>query len=302
STWSSKEPKARRRRWYFPGPALTSKGKETSGICSAKSTMETPPPSASGGKPTKARRSSNRSSGPGVFPPGRFWTSLSSAIACSRVPHSNPGGVIRRARARSGEESNGATCRTLRRGAPTLPRAPKSPSFLPFRRRGGRAGSGRPPGSPFGTRGFAPTRGRAQTALPVLSPGDLVLEQRFRLLRPLARGGMGEVFLAEQVSLGRTVALKVLRRDLREQPGMNERFQREATLLAQVDHPAVVGIIEYGLHEGASVLVMEYVEGRTLEAALEKGDLTPQQAYRILMQVVDGLSAIHAAGIVHRDL
>ena len=113
---------------------------------------------------------------------------------------------------------------------------------------------------------------------------------------------MGEVFLAEQVSLGRTVALKVLRRDLREQPGMNARFQREATLLAQVDHPAVVGIIEYGLHEGASVLVMEYVEGRTLEAALEQGDLTPQQAYRILMQVVDGLSAIHAAGIVHRDL
>jgi predicted Ser/Thr protein kinase len=136
----------------------------------------------------------------------------------------------------------------------------------------------------------------------VLSPGDLVLDERFRLLRPLARGGMGEVFLAEQISLGRTVALKVLRRDLREQPGMNERFQREATLLAQVDHPAVVGIIEYGLHEGASVLVMEYVEGRTLEAALEKGDLTPQQAYRILMQVVDGLSAIHAAGIVHRDL
>ena len=148
----------------------------------------------------------------------------------------------------------------------------------------------------------APGGGGVQDAPPVLSPGDLVLDERFRLVRPLARGGMGEVFLAEQVSLGRKVALKVLRRDLREQPGMNERFRREAMLLAQIDHPHVVGIVEYGLHEGASVLVMDYVEGRTLESCLDAGALSPELALPLLLQVADGLSAIHDAGIVHRDL
>lgn len=148
----------------------------------------------------------------------------------------------------------------------------------------------------------APGEGGGQDATPVLSPGDLVLDERFRLIRPLARGGMGEVFLAEQVSLGRQVALKVLRRDLREQPGMNERFRREAMLLAQIDHPNVVGIVEYGLHDGASILVMDYVEGRTLESALDAGAIAPEVALPLLLQVADGLAAIHDAGIVHRDL
>src|SRR5262249_11926035 len=76
----------------------------------------------------------------------------------------------------------------------------------------------------------------------VLEPNSLVLGDRFRVLGRRGGGGMGEVYLAEQVSLGRRVALKVLRREVGQQPGMSERFQREARLLSSVEHPAVVRV------------------------------------------------------------
>ena len=135
-----------------------------------------------------------------------------------------------------------------------------------------------------------------------LQPGALVLDGRFRVLELLGSGGMGQVFVAEQVSLGRKVALKVLRRDMSLVAGMHERFRREALLLSSVDHPAVVRVIDFGYSNDNACLVMELVEGETLETALRQGPMAPARAAALLVQLAEGLAAIHERGIVHRDL
>ncbi len=131
----------------------------------------------------------------------------------------------------------------------------------------------------------------------------LVLGGRYRLLRHLGGGGMSEVFLAEQRSLKRPVALKVLKRTLLEQPQMRARFKREARLLSSVAHPAVVRVIDFEADsDEGTVLVLEYAEGQTLEEALAQGALEPERAARLLLQLAEGLSAIHDQGIIHRDI
>ncbi len=135
-----------------------------------------------------------------------------------------------------------------------------------------------------------------------LSPDSLVLEGRFRVIRPLGSGGMGEVYLGEQVSLGRKVAIKVLHHDLHMQTGMAERFKREARLLSAVEHPAVVRIIDFGESDDSACLVMELVEGVSLHEALHNGPLAPARALAVLHQLAEGLAAIHDKGIIHRDI
>jgi serine/threonine protein kinase, bacterial len=136
----------------------------------------------------------------------------------------------------------------------------------------------------------------------MLRPGTEVLQGRFKVLELLGRGGMGDVYLAEQVSLGRKVALKTLREDLSLQPGMTERFKREARLLSTVDHPSIVRVIDFGEAEGAYVLVMEFVEGDNLASEVRQGALDPPRALSVMKDIADGLAAIHAQGIIHRDL
>ncbi len=130
----------------------------------------------------------------------------------------------------------------------------------------------------------------------------LILDGRFRLTKLLGEGGMGLVYLAEQVSLGRPCAVKVLREDLSLQSGMGERFRREALLLSSVDHASVVRVIDFGMHGASACLVMEYADGQTLEAALRSEHFPPERCLRLLMQLAQGLAAIHEKGIVHRDL
>lgn len=114
---------------------------------------------------------------------------------------------------------------------------------------------------------------------------------------------MAEVYLAEQLSLGRHVALKVLKRDLSSQPAMGERFRREAKLLSTVDHPSVVRVIDFESNpRDGTVLVLELADGLTLEQALQQGPFEPRRAMRVLLQLAEGLGAVHALGIIHRDL
>jgi len=136
-----------------------------------------------------------------------------------------------------------------------------------------------------------------------LTAGTLVLDGRFRVEKLLGGGGMGLVYLAEQVSLGRKVALKVLREDLPLTANVGERFRREALLLSSVEHPGVVRVIDFGHHGASACLVMELVEGDSLETVLQReAPMSVERTEAIVLQLAHGLSAIHERGIVHRDL
>ena len=128
-----------------------------------------------------------------------------------------------------------------------------------------------------------------------------MLGGRYRLLERLGSGGMADVFLAEQLSLGRKVALKVLRRSLANSPDMAARFKREALILSTVDHPGVVRVLDFDSGPDGNVLVLEYVEGPRLDVALKDQSFSAERSRRLLAQLAEGLAAIHARGIVHRD-
>jgi len=124
----------------------------------------------------------------------------------------------------------------------------------------------------------------------------------YRLIEPLGRGAMGEVWLAEDLQLPRRVAIKLLPRHLSEDPEAVERLLREARAAATVDHPNVVTVLEAGTVEGQPFLVMQRVEGETLERRLARGPLPVAEAVALATGVADALAEVHALGIVHRDL
>ncbi|TJZ50383.1 serine/threonine protein kinase [Streptomyces piniterrae] len=137
--------------------------------------------------------------------------------------------------------------------------------------------------------------------------GGLVGDGRYRLTRRLGRGGMAEVFAAEDVRLGRTVAVKLLRADLAEDPVSKARFTREAQSVAGLNHHAVVAVYDSGedFVGGNTVpyIVMELVEGHTIRDLLLNADAPPpDQALIIVSGVLEALAYSHQHGIVHRDI
>ncbi|MGD1103714.1 MAG: serine/threonine-protein kinase [Terriglobia bacterium] len=131
------------------------------------------------------------------------------------------------------------------------------------------------------------------------------LSRRFRLIRQLGQGGMGAVFLAEQIAVGnRPVALKVLNRKLLDDPDFLQRFQNEAASTGRIHHPNVVTIYESGqADDGTPYIAMEFLEGESLRQALaRRGQLPVPEVAEILQQVARGLNAAHKLGIIHRDL
>jgi serine/threonine protein kinase len=137
--------------------------------------------------------------------------------------------------------------------------------------------------------------------------GGLVGDGRYRLTRRLGRGGMAEVFAAEDVRLGRTVAVKLLRSDLAEDPVSKARFTREAQSVAGLNHHAIVAVYDSGEDHvnGHSVpyIVMEIVEGRTIRDLLLNAEAPgPEQALIIVSGVLEALAYSHQHGIVHRDI
>jgi hypothetical protein len=121
---------------------------------------------------------------------------------------------------------------------------------------------------------------------------------RFELIRELARGGMGQVFLARDTKLGRRVAVKFL---LQADPRLANRFVIEAQATARCTHENIVTIFEVGEHQGLPFMVLEYLEGKTLAQHLEQGVAT-RELVDIMIPVLRALECAHAAGIVHRDL
>jgi hypothetical protein len=117
------------------------------------------------------------------------------------------------------------------------------------------------------------------------------------------RGGMGVVYRATQMALGRPVALKLLAPDRAGDPDFRERFQRESRMAAAIDHPNVIPVFAAGEEDGLLYLVMRYVGGTDLQALLRsRGALGGERAADIVAQVADALDAAHAAGLVHRDV
>ena len=130
-----------------------------------------------------------------------------------------------------------------------------------------------------------------------------LLGDRYRLGERIAAGGMGAVYRAVDETLGRQVAVKVLRRELADDPTFLERFRREARAAAGLSHPGVAGVYDYGELGGQPFIVMELVEGETLaERLAARGRLPWREAFAIGEQVAAALAAAHAHGLVHRDV
>lgn len=128
------------------------------------------------------------------------------------------------------------------------------------------------------------------------------LEGRYEIVGEIGEGGMGSVFRARHLKLGHEVAIKMLLPQFVEDATIVPRFEREARALASLSHPNIVTLIDYSVTDGRPYLVMEMLEGRTLDSVLEKGPLDEKVARYIAMQVADALAYAHEIGFVHRDL
>ena len=124
----------------------------------------------------------------------------------------------------------------------------------------------------------------------------------YEVVGPLGAGGMGEVFRARDGRLGRDVAIKALPAAFAQDAERLARFEREARLLASLNHPNVAGIHGVEEVEGTRYLVLEFVDGETLEAHLRRGPLPLAEVLDVARQVAAGVEAAHEAGVVHRDL
>ena len=133
-----------------------------------------------------------------------------------------------------------------------------------------------------------------------LSAGTTV--GRYQIQSLLGSGGMGEVYKALDVTLGRPVALKVLRRELSVDPERLSRFLHEARAASALNHPNILTIHEVGDHDASRFLVSEFVDGETLRQRLDRGSLTLREILDIGIQTASALAAAHAASIVHRDI
>lgn len=136
-----------------------------------------------------------------------------------------------------------------------------------------------------------------------LAPGAVVDGTRYRLVAWLGDGGMGVVYEAEHLDLGRRVALKVLRSEACRRPDRLAMFRAEARALASIRSPFIVELYDFAeLGDGRAMFAMELLRGRTLRSALAHGPIELSHAIAVLRQICKGLTAAHAAGILHRDV
>ena len=134
----------------------------------------------------------------------------------------------------------------------------------------------------------------------MLNPGTRVAH--YEILEPIGKGGMGDVYRARDTKLGRDVAIKALPEEFSQDKDRLARFDREAKLLASVNHANIATL--YGLEEsnGQQFLAMELVEGETLEARIGQSALSIDEAVSLFLQIAEALEAAHDKGVIHRDL
>jgi serine/threonine protein kinase/N-acetylneuraminic acid mutarotase len=135
---------------------------------------------------------------------------------------------------------------------------------------------------------------------PNLAPGDRIGD--YQIESKIGAGGMGVVYRARDLRLGRTVAIKVLRAHLSLHPKRMRQFEQEAKAAAAINHPNILAVYQMGVHKGAPYLVSEYLEGETLREELRHGPMAQSRSVELADQIADGLTAAHQRGIIHRDL
>src|ERR671918_459080 len=137
--------------------------------------------------------------------------------------------------------------------------------------------------------------------MPVTDPQ--IVDNRYRVLNRLGSGGMADVYCAEDTQLGRKVALKMLYRRFAEDDEFVERFRREASAAAGLQHPNVVGVFDRGEWDGTYYIAMEFLSGRSLKQLVrDHGALEPALAVSIVSQILKAARFAHRRGIVHRDI
>src|SRR5207249_2683348 len=157
-----------------------------------------------------------------------------------------------------------------------------------------------PAGKDAATRGRISTPSSAPEAR--FLPGA-ILGDRYRIIGLLGRGGMGEVYRADDLKLGQPVALKFLPRALGSDTALRERFFAEVRITRQLSHPNICRVYDIGEFQGQHFLSMEYIDGEDLKSLLKRiGYLSGEKALDIARQLAAGLAAAHERGVLHRDL
>jgi serine/threonine-protein kinase len=128
-----------------------------------------------------------------------------------------------------------------------------------------------------------------------------VLHNRYLILAPIAQGGMGSVYRAERLQLGRQVAIKFLHAWVADDPALRQRFEVEARAMSRLSQPNCISVLDFGVAD-APYIVMDLVAGKTLNEVLAEGALPPARALAIARQLLAGLVHAHAQGIIHRDI
>jgi len=157
-----------------------------------------------------------------------------------------------------------------------------------------------PPAQAFAppSKAFSPPS-KADTRVAPLSPPHI---PGYALLELIGRGGMGEVWRAEQMSLKRAVAIKLLPSTFESSPEFVGRFEKEASALARLSHPQIIQVIDKGVAEGRYYIVMEYVSGQSLREKMSNGRLTFEESARLISEISRAVDYMHTQAVIHRDL
>src|SRR5262249_36925033 len=147
---------------------------------------------------------------------------------------------------------------------------------------------------------------RGHPSVPTTTQARLKMEpdkvSHYRILEKLGAGGMGEVYLAEDMKLGRKVAIKVLSEEFTTNKNRLHRFEQEASAASNLNHPNILTIHEVGSDDGRHYIATEYIDGVTLRRKMVAAQLETSEILDIAVQVASALEEAHSAGIVHRDI